>query len=199
MKCLNSCNSVVHSVSRNGICGMRMHSPIGANVQFCCNYYGISPNDIPYVSKRLAWTVLWNSVIAPHLDKINLIKESLCVKFHKGQISLFSSVRPILHIGEYSLVALQYRRIRCIGLRVSADASAPAAITISSNLTRRLKHMVRVDRMWLQMRPAFLFMFRRTDCRCDTSKHQRHPAALHAAWCFNYRYTGQTHASVSKG
>ena len=34
MKCLNSCNSVVHSVSRSGIYGMRMLSPIGANVQF---------------------------------------------------------------------------------------------------------------------------------------------------------------------
>ena len=73
----------MHSVSRNGIYGMRMHSPIGANLQFCCNYYGMSPNDIPYVSKRLAWTVLWNSVIAPDLDKINLIKELLSVKFHK--------------------------------------------------------------------------------------------------------------------
>jgi len=46
------------------------------------------------------------------------------------------SVRPILRIGEYSLVALQYRRIRYIGLRVSADTNAPAAITINSNLTR---------------------------------------------------------------
>jgi len=89
MKCLNSCNSVVHSVFRNGIYGMRMLSPIGANVQFCCNYYGMSPNDIPYVNKRLASTVLWTSVIAPDLDKINLIKELLSVKFHKGQISLF--------------------------------------------------------------------------------------------------------------
>ena len=35
----------------NGIYGMRMLSPIGANVQFCCNYYGMSPNDIPYVKK----------------------------------------------------------------------------------------------------------------------------------------------------
>ena len=32
------------------------------------------------------------------------------------------SVRPILRIGEYSLVALQHRRIRYIALRVSADA-----------------------------------------------------------------------------
>ena len=30
MKCPNSCNDVVHSVSRNCIYGMRMHSPIGA-------------------------------------------------------------------------------------------------------------------------------------------------------------------------
>jgi len=49
----------------------------------------MSPNDIPNVSKRLAWTVLWNSVIAPDLDKINLIKELLSIKFHRGQISLF--------------------------------------------------------------------------------------------------------------
>jgi len=40
---------------------------------------------------------------------------------------LSSSVGPILCIGEYSLVALQYRRIRYIGLRVSADTDAPAA------------------------------------------------------------------------
>ena len=45
------------------------------HVQFCCNYYGMSPNDIPYVSKRLAWIVFCNSAIAPDLDKINLIKE----------------------------------------------------------------------------------------------------------------------------
>ena len=57
------------------------------------------------------------------------------------------SVRPILRIGEYSLVALQHRRIRYIGLRVSADADTPAAITINSNQTRRLKHMARVDRI----------------------------------------------------
>jgi len=37
----------------------------------------------------LAWTVLWNSVIAPDPDKINLIKQLLSVKFDKGQISLF--------------------------------------------------------------------------------------------------------------
>ena len=61
--------------------------------------------------------------------------------------TVVSSVRPILRIGEYSLVALQHRRIRYIGLRVSADADTPAAITINSYRTRRLKHMARVDRI----------------------------------------------------
>ena len=37
-------------------------------------------------------------------------------------ITVVNSVRPILRIGEYSLVALQHRRIRYIGLCVSADA-----------------------------------------------------------------------------
>jgi len=49
---------------------------------------------------------------------------------------LIDSVRPILHVGEYSLVALQYRRIRYIGLRVSTDTDTPAAITINSNRYR---------------------------------------------------------------
>jgi len=58
-----------------------------------------------------------------------------------GQIRITNnSVRPILRIGEYSLVALQYRRIRYIGLRVSANTNTPAAITINSNRTQRLKH-----------------------------------------------------------
>jgi len=59
--------------------------------------------------------------------------------------NIFNSVRPILCIGEYSLVALQYRQIQYIGLRVSADTDTPAAITINSNRTWRLKHMVRVS------------------------------------------------------
>ena len=39
-----------------------------------------------------------------------------------GCVCVPISVRPILRIGEYSLAALQHRRIRYIGLRVSADA-----------------------------------------------------------------------------
>jgi len=114
-------------------------------------------------------------------------------------------VKPILHIGEYSLIVLQYQRTPYISLRVSAYTDTPAVITINSSRTRQLKHVARIDRMWLQMRLAFLFTFRRTDC-CVTrvtaarwSRHQRHPAAQHAAWCFNYRQARQTHANMSKG
>jgi len=99
------------------------------------------------------------------------------------------SVRPILHISEYSLVALYYRRIWYISLCVSADTDMPAVITFNSNWTRRLKHMVHVDRMRLQMRPAFLFTFCRVTrvTAARRSRHQRHPTAQHAAWCFSYR------------
>jgi len=70
-------------------------------------------------------------------------------------------------------ISVSTHSLRCkigeydISVCVSADADTPAAITINSNRTRRLKHMARVDRMPLQMRPAFLFTFRRTDCGCD--------------------------------
>ena len=37
-------------------------------------------------------------------------------------VVILASVRPILRIGEYSLVASQHRRIRYIGLPVSTDA-----------------------------------------------------------------------------
>jgi len=56
-------------------------------------------------------------------------------------IYVYISVWPILRIGEYSLVALQYRRIRYIGLLVFADTDAPAAITINSNLTSRRQNV----------------------------------------------------------
>jgi len=122
---------------------------------------------------------------------------------YKSIWNMACSVRTILRIGEYSLVALQHRRIRYISLRVSDNADAPAAITINSkksdSATETHGPRLCVNRMWRQMRPAFLFTFSRTDCRCDTSKHQRHPATLHAAWCFNYRYAKQMHANVSKG
>ena len=37
------------------------------------------------------------------------------------QYFLYNRVRPISYIGEYSFTALAYRRIRYIGMRISAD------------------------------------------------------------------------------
>jgi len=79
------------------------------------------------------------------------------------------------------------------------DISVCVSPPMPSNRTGRLKHMVRVDRMWLQNEAGILFTFCSTNCGCDACRHQRDPAAQHAAWCFNYRQAGQTHASVSKG
>ena len=93
-----------------------------------------------------------------------------------------NSVRPILRIGELRYSIDEY------------DISVCVSPPMPSNRTRRLKHMVR--ECDYKMRPAFLFTFCRTDCGCDARRHQRHPAAQHAVWCFNYRQAGQTHASV---
>jgi len=66
-----------------------------------------------------------------------------------------------------SVKALQYRWIQYIGLRVSADTDMSAvAIMIGSNRTRQasgVKHTAALT----EMRLAFLFTFRRKDCRCD--------------------------------
>jgi len=97
--------------------------------------------------------------------------------------------------------------------RYCASVSTPRCVTASANTIYRFAclHRCRVIGLgdwntWsastecdYKMRPACLFTFCRTDCGCDARRHQRHPAAQHAAWCFNYRQAGQTHASVSKG
>jgi len=53
---------------------------------------------------------------------LNLMKKNWSDKW------LLSSVRPILHVGEYSRVALQYWRIWYIGLCVSADTDTPTPL-----------------------------------------------------------------------
>jgi len=63
-------------------------------VEYACPVGTVLPNRINPVSRfenHFSDAVLMTlTVIAPDLDKINLIKELLCVQFHKGQISLFS-------------------------------------------------------------------------------------------------------------
>jgi len=90
-KCLQSEfeNNVVQSVSRNGVFCMRMLSPIGMNARFVCDYYDVSMYDISVISKSLAWSVRNDKFIAPELDKIDMIKELLHVKFGHSVLSHF--------------------------------------------------------------------------------------------------------------
>jgi len=89
-KCLQSENTVVHSVSRNGVFCRRMLSPIGMNAHFVCEFCDVSMCDISVISKCLAWSV-HNDKVAPELDKIHVIKELLHVKFGHSVLLHFDS------------------------------------------------------------------------------------------------------------
>jgi len=58
-----------------------MLSPTGMIAHFVCDFYDVSMCDICVISKRLAWSVHNDKVIAQELDKIDMIKELLHVKF----------------------------------------------------------------------------------------------------------------------
>jgi len=54
--------------------------------------------------------------------RTKVVTVTLFASFADNVWMISVSVRPILRIDEYSLVALQHRRIRYIGVRVSSDA-----------------------------------------------------------------------------
>jgi len=81
-------NSVVQSVSNWVFC-RRMLSPIGMNAHFVCEFYDVAMCDISVISKSLAWSVHNDKIIAPELDKIDMIKELLHVKFGHSVLSHF--------------------------------------------------------------------------------------------------------------
>ena len=49
------------------------------NADFVCEFYDVSMCDISVISKSLAWSVHNDKVVAPELDKIDMIKELLHV------------------------------------------------------------------------------------------------------------------------
>jgi len=51
------------------------------NAHLVCDYYDVSIYDISVISKCMAWSVHNDKVTAPELDKIDMIKELLHVKF----------------------------------------------------------------------------------------------------------------------
>ena len=83
---------VVKAIWRNGVYFMRTFSPLGRNAQQCCNSYGVwrvSLHSIQAVCKKLAWSMFYRNLDQPELDKIQTIKELLCVKY--GLLSLPSN------------------------------------------------------------------------------------------------------------
>jgi len=99
-KCLQSENNVVYSVSRNGVFCRRMLSPIGMNAHFVCEFYDVSMCDISVISKSLAWSVHNDKVIAPELDKIDMIKDLLHVKYGHSVLLHFDSADIDIVIGQ---------------------------------------------------------------------------------------------------
>ena len=77
--CLNSINSIVRNVSRNGVYFSRMHSPIGCSAQFCSVLLKVSLSGIRGVNRILAWQ-LYNGDVYRHRDDINAICELMDVK-----------------------------------------------------------------------------------------------------------------------
>ena len=86
---MQSENNVVYSVSRNGVFCRRMLSPIWMNAHFVCEFYDVTMCDISVISKSLAWSVHNDKVIAPELDRIDMIKDLLNVKFGHSVLSQF--------------------------------------------------------------------------------------------------------------
>ena len=59
---------------------MRMFSALGRNAQQCCDRYGLSLYSILAVCKKLAWSMFYYNLDQLEFDKIQTIKELLCVK-----------------------------------------------------------------------------------------------------------------------
>ena len=68
---------------------MRMLSPLGRNAQQCCDSHGLSLHSIHAVCNKLAWSVFYRNSEVPELDKVQIIKELLCVKYGLVSLPLF--------------------------------------------------------------------------------------------------------------
>jgi len=68
---------------------MRMLPPIGRNAQQCCDSYGLSLHSIRAVSNKLTWSLFYRNSELSELDKVQIIKELLCVKHGLVSLPLF--------------------------------------------------------------------------------------------------------------
>jgi len=87
--CLSSDNTVVKAISRNGVYFIRMLSTLGRNAQQCCDSYGFSLHSIHAVCNKLAWSLFYRNSELPELDKVQIIRELLCVKYGLVWLPMF--------------------------------------------------------------------------------------------------------------
>jgi len=69
---------------------MRMLSLLGRNAQQCCDSFGLSLRSIRAICNKLAWSLFYRNLELPELDKIQIIKELLCVKYGLVSLPLFN-------------------------------------------------------------------------------------------------------------
>ena len=69
---------------------------VASYAQRCCANYGLSLHNIHTVCTKLAWSVFYHSLVVPEIDKIQTIKELLCVKC--GLVSLPLLDLSLIHI-----------------------------------------------------------------------------------------------------
>jgi len=75
-----------------------MLSLVGMSAYLVCDFYGLSPFDISVISKRLARSVHNYKVIAPELDKTDMINELLHIGFGHSVLPHFDTADISLRI-----------------------------------------------------------------------------------------------------
>jgi len=92
VKCLNSSYSYVRFVARQGVLRQRMHSPIGRNAQHSATLLGTPLPKLASINKKMAWTIVNNSVLS-HSDfsNMNIIRELLHIKHNFANMTLYSN------------------------------------------------------------------------------------------------------------
>jgi len=95
VKCLNSCNSIVRSVTRQGVYFQRMHSFIGRNAQYCASLFGVSFDNLSAVNKRSTWSYLCHIWSGPDFSSLGLIANYCVLSINILSCQGFTSINLI--------------------------------------------------------------------------------------------------------
>lgn len=89
-KSLTCNNYIVNFVVRHGVFFGRMLSPIGRNVQFSSDLFGVPLNNLK-IDKKQVWNTLCINDSPMLSDRVSVITELLSVKCHHAELALFSA------------------------------------------------------------------------------------------------------------